>query len=562
MFEMFRDWMETRHQEQELARAQMSAQIAQFKQLEEASNIVTERPDSGGWARGMAKVDNNALLPADRSSMVQQARQMFRFDPNARGALCTLVYYVIGEGVKITPQSTDPRIHRLWREFWNSSRNRMALRQAEIILRTFRDGEAFLQVHRTGLDGLPTWKTTVRFRDPELLKTPPDGSGASDATDGIRTQANDPETPVVYYFSSGYAPNSPVDIVQADDIIHLKIFADSEQKRGETYILAAMENFTQYKEWLRYRIILNKVRTAFVMIKKITGGSGDVMAIQSTMGSAKTARSGETRKRIPPPGTVVTANQGVEYDFKSANINAGDAAEDGRSMKLSMAAGTNMPEYVFGDASNANYASTLIAESPFVKGIRFWQTFFEFHFKELFKQVVRSAVNAGKLTPPAEDEIFAEPGSAGLAEAGTAGQGKKKGNAAPDTHELSETEAFWGCDVQWPEVVHREIDKTTSAVVGMVNAKLISESTGSSILGYDYEEEMRKQQLIEDGAETNPFKNAGLDAMDQGDGEVSAEMKDLMGSLTPDESDQIMKASDPQAVMDLIVKKRKAAASA
>lgn len=557
MLEIVREWFDTRRQAQSLERTRMAVEESQLRQLEEASNIVTERPDSGGWARGAgANTSSGAFTPTDRSSMVQQARQMFRFDPNARGALCNLIYYVIGEGAKITPQSKDPRIHRLWREFWNSSRNRMALRQAEIILRTFRDGETFLQIHRTDEFGLPTWKTTVRFRDPELLRTPPEGSGASSAIDGIQTREGDPETPVAYYFLDSYSSNANVVAVPASDIIHLKIFADSEQKRGETYILAAMENFTQYKEWLRYRIILNKVRTAFVLIKKVTGGSADVMAIQSTMGQSATSRSGETRKRIPPPGTMVTANAGVEYDFKSANINASDAAEDGRSMKLSMAAATNMPEYVFGDASNANYASTLIAESPFVKGIRFWQNFFEFHFKELFKQVVKSAVDAGKLTAPVEEEIFTEPGAQNVSEAKTDKPTKTK------TQELSDYEAFWGCDVQWPEIVHREMDKTTSAVVNMVNAKLISESTACSVLGFDYEEEMRKQQLIEDGAEDNPFKSGGQDEMVQDTEEMDAEMKDLMASLTPAEADQVLKASDPQAIIAMITKKKQAKANA
>ncbi len=579
MIKLIKGWLETKEQEQALEKTRLQVEQKSLRRLEEATNLITERPDTGGWFRGgewQFKHDSSA-----RQSMVSQARNMFRFDPNARGLLSTLVYYIIGEGVKITPQSKDPRIHRLWREFWNSSRNKMPLRQAEIILRTLRDGEVFLQFHQKNEDGSSNWKTTVRFRDPELLQTPTlEYAGPGNAAeDGILMQPDDPETPVKYFFRKAY--NNPVgtDVVPAEDIIHIKIFADSEQKRGETYIQPVMEMMGQYKEWLRYRIVLNKVRTALVLIKKVTGGSDDVARIQATMGTSPTANTGENKKRIPPPGTVITANAGVDYKFESANINAGDAAEDGRSMKLGMAAGGNVPEYTFGDASNANYASTLIAESPFVKGIRFWQMFFEWHLKEMFKKVVQAAVDAGKLTAPEEDDIFAQDGEpeekpvqeaelvppekkplpgepqekpkAKPGEEPVEGEEEPQGNPA---HEFSEFEAFWGCDVQWPEVVHREMDKTSNAVISMVQAKLISESTASSILGYDYEEEVRKQKLIEEGAAENPFKQGG-NAFD-GPTDMDAEAEDIMKDLTPEESDELMKSGDPKAMMKMVAKKK------
>lgn len=571
MLKLIREWLATKEAEQSLERTRLDVEGKQLRKLEEATNQITERPDTGGWQRGGFPWQD-FHNPAERRSMVQQARTMFRFDPNARGVLSTLVYYIIGEGVKITPQSKDPRIHRLWREFWNSTRNRMPLRQAEIILRTLRDGEVFLQFYRTTA-GEKNWKTTVRFRDPELCRTPAIeyGGTSGQASDGIKMRADDPETPETYFFQKMYNDPTQVDAVPAEDVLHIKIGSDSEQKRGESYIQPAMEMFGQYKEWLRYRIVLNKVRTALVLIKKINGGSTDVAAIQATIGASPTQKSGESKKRIPPPGTMITTNQGVDYDFKSANINASDAAEDGRSMKLSMAAGCNVPEYVFGDASNANYASTLIAESPFVKGIRFWQTFFEFHLKELFKQVVRSAVEAGKLTSPPEDDIFkvaeGEEQETPVQEAEVvppkpvAKAGEEEGDETSEqpedpTQEFSEFEAFWGCDVQWPEVVHREMDKTANAVINMVNAKLISEPTACSVLGYDYEEEVRKQQQVEDGAEHNPFKQGGMAFGD--DADMDAEAQDIMKDLTPEESDKLMKSGDPKAMLKLVAEKKAA----
>jgi capsid protein len=565
------NWLERRQAEHEAGMAELAARRAASKALEETTNMVTERPDTGGWARA-GQLDQ-AHLPSDRANMIRQARTMWRFDPNARAVLGTMTYYIIGEGVKITPQSDDPRLHRLWREFWNAPRNRMQLRQAEIILRALRDGEVILEFFNKG-----TWKTTVRFRDPDLLRDPGLEFGGPNgrARDGILLDPSDNEKPLAYFFAHSYDDQAKIDRVEAANVLHIKLCVDSEQKRGESYIQPIMEMFGQYKEWLRYRIVLNKVRTAMVMIRKVTGSASDVEAIKGTLEQSPTARGGETKKRIPPPGTILNANGGVEYDFKSPNINAGDAAEDGRSMKLSMAAGSITPEYTFGDASNANYASTLIAESPFVKGTKFWQNFFEFYWKEIYRRVVQAAVTDGKLTAPDEDDIFAEAGAKEVAEAEKTppapkpGEPQGKAEDAPDDageedkpeadplHEMSDFEKFWNADVQWPEIVHRDMKETTDSVIAQKNAGLISDPTAAAILGHDYEEEVRKQQMVDETSADNPFKQQAAQPFGD-EGDMDAEMQELVKGLTPDEAQKVMQATDPKAVAALLVEKRKKA---
>jgi capsid protein len=567
------NWLERKGAEhraemQEIASREKAA-VALGRAVEEATNQVTERPDTGGWTRSGTL--DQTLLPAERASMLRQARQMSRFDPNARAVLNMMTFYIVGEGVKLTPQSSDPRMHRLLREFWSAPRNKMQLRQGEIAQRLLRDGEVFLQFFNRGEEGQATWKTTVRFRDPDLLQDPGlEYTGSSNpATDGIQLDPRDHERPLKYFFRRSYG-DTRYDSVDAKDILHIKICADSEQRRGESYLQPVMEMFGQYKEWLRYRIVLNKVRTAMVMVRKVTGSSGDVEAIKASLQQSATAKAGEQKKRIPPPGTILNANAGVEYDFKSANINAGDAAEDGRSMKLGMAAGTTTPEYTFGDASNANYASTMIAESPFVKSIRYWQSVLEVHFKEIYRRVVQAAVDAGKLTPPAEDDIFEENKGTEVREAEEPAdpdakpgepQGAKKkkeggeGEEGPDpVHDLSDFEKFWGVDVQWPEIVHRDLKETAAAIISLRDAGLISDPTASSVMGYDYEEEVRKQQLVEEDSAENPFKQKGGAFGDEGD--MDAEMQALVAGLTPEEAQKVMQSTDPAQVAALIRQKQ------
>ncbi len=59
----------------------------------------------------------------------------------------------------------------------------------------------------------------------------------------------------------------------------------------------------------------------------------------------------------------------------------------------------NMPEYLISaDASNANYASALVAESPFVKARESDQQFYKRHFRSLLWKVVRLAWEAGRFS--------------------------------------------------------------------------------------------------------------------------------------------------------------------
>jgi hypothetical protein len=573
MIELVKNWYQSKVEagrvSLEEARQKQAARRMMTTYFEEATNLVTEKSDAGGWSlTGASNVGHNLT---DQVKMIQQARKFYRFDPNGRASLQNLVYYVIGEGVKITPQSQDERVHRLWREFWEAPRNMMGLRQNEIVLRTFRDGEVMLQYFGADALGAKTWKTSVRFRDPELCVDPgiefagPGGAGSQ----GIKVDPDDPETPIEFYFKKAY-DSSTIERLPADQIQHLKIFADSEQKRGESFIQPVMDLFAQYKDWLRYRIILNKVRTAIVLIRKVEGGtSDDVKAIAGKIAQSSTSREGVTQKKAPNPGTIINAGAGVDYKFESANINATDAAEDGRNIKLGMAAGTTEPEYIFGDASNANYASTLIAEAPFVKSVKYWQKFFEYQFKEMYRRVLKQAVDAGKLTAPAEEDIFLEPGVKQIAEAvnpvakadspqGADANGSEldqsQNGPSPDQppkpgSQISEAEAFWGCDIQWPEIIHRDIKETTDSMIAQVNAGLVSEPTASQILGHDYDEEVRRQQQVELEAETNPFKKSSNPFEDPA---TSAEMNDLMNSLSPEESQNILKSNDPAQIVAML----------
>lgn len=523
--------------------------------LEAAGNLVTEKPTDEGWMKSDTSDRRKGHLEPDQMEMIRQARWFFRWDPNGRAALQTINNFVIGNGIKITPKDSSPMGRWVWREFWTAKRNKMRLKQFEIVNRAFRDGEVFIELFDEA-DGEPTGKTTIRFHDPLLIKNPsgtPQGYDQANTQNGIETDPDDFEK-IVKYWVQSRSDENVFRAVPAEKMIHIKIFSDSDQRRGESWVQPVMTFFTHYKTWVTNRMILNKMRSAVVMVKKLTGNSSDVSRIAAQPPASSTTSTGEDKNQSIRGGTVLVANRGVDYEMMSANINAQDAAEDGRNIKLSIAAGTNLPEYIFGDASNANYSSSMVSESPFIKSIEFWRFFFEYWFGEIHCKVKENAVKAKILKAPNDEEYLRKiKGEGGLSEEQTE-------ELMPGGQIETPTEIFFGIDAQWNEVIHRDMKAQAEALSVLRANGWVSDPTASAVAGFDWEEEVRKQRdAEEDAAENNnPLLKGGSDPMgDQGDAQTQAEIDDLLKGMTPDEKEEILKTNDPAALMKLVTAKMK-----
>lgn len=578
--------------------------------MREASQIVVDRPDKDGWTRMFQANDQEkGMVQATQLDMIRKAREFARLDPNARAALSTLLNYVMGRGISITPKADDPMVWYVWREFWTATRNKMDLKQFEIIYRSFRDGEIFIEFFDEApagdgsTDTKKTGKATIRFVDPLMVRSKDDNTPAGTSqtiNNGIVTDPNDVEKVVEYTVQNRKNPND-FRTVPAARMLHIKINVDSDQKRGETQILSIMEMIRHYQQWLLNRILLNKMRSAIVLVKKITGTPSEVSAMAATLPTARNP-SGTEKKQAFRGGTVITAGPGVDYEMLNANINANDVKEDGRNIKLNMAAGTNLPEYVFGDASNANYSSSLIAESPFVKAIQYWQVFFQFYFAEIFRKVIEIAVDGGVLEAPSDEEFINQLKTVrNMQEAGNpfakkGGKGDPKpdpkadpnaddpnADDAADPENPNDTrtpkqkamaelmpngkmevpsETFFGCDMQWPEIVHRDMKLHTDALTEARQNGWIADSTAAAALGYDYGEEVRKQRTIEEEAAQTGNPLLGKQQGDiSDDGNMDTEMQDALNSMSPEDRNKVLNAKSPSEVFK-IMQAQKAGAAA
>jgi len=547
-----------------------SRAAAEARIISEASNIVVDRPDRDGWHRLFSVNDREkGLSQSDQLEMIRKARQFYATDPNGRAALGTMVHYIMGRGLTITPKSKDPEVWYIWQEFWTSPRNRMALRQFEIPLRSLRDGELFMEFFDQDEQGNKTGKTTIRFIDPLMVRAEDSKLAPISQTlnNGVNTDPEDVEKVLSYTVRKRENENE-FRQVSAENVVHIKLNVDSDQKRGETQLLPIMKLIKHYDQWLENRIILNKIRSAIVLVRKVEAATpSELSSLAATLPAASTPAT-ESRKKNIRGGTILTAGPGVSYEMLSPNLNAADAKEDGRNIKTSMAAGMNLPEYVFGDASNANYASSLIAESPMVKAIQYWQIFFEHWFSAIYRKVIQSAVDAGVLAAPNDDEFISRLRKIrDIKEQDEEGEPSRRQQAIaelmPEGRLESPSEIFFGCDMSWPEIVHRDLKGHIEALSIARQNGWVADPTASSAIGFDYDEEVRKQRMIEAEASRTGNPLLGKSEGDIGDDfEMDAEMEDILSGLGPEERDAVLKARDPREVVRIMTKRKAAAAAA
>jgi capsid protein len=350
--------------------------------------------DPGGWQ--LLGGGKTGVPEAQRVDLRSQARQLVQTNPYARNLLRLLEIYVIGSGLRPSAMPVDPadrnealeRIcDRLWTDFLHANQKHFSLR--ETARRTWRDGECFLRFFP-----LAQWPPTVRYVDPEAI------GGGLDADDshGILADPDDVET-VRGYLRRDVTTGELLEEIPADDILHFKIGVDSNEKRGLTVFAPVLESLTWFDKWLDTELQARKLQSSIVLWRKVQGSPSQVTALaDSAQSSTSTDPFGTMRRERYRPGTILTTSHATELEFLHPNTNFGDAVPLGRLMLLGIAAGAGVPEFMLSaDASNANYASTMIAEGPAVKLFESEQQFFARELEPLWRWVMTQAVAHGLL---------------------------------------------------------------------------------------------------------------------------------------------------------------------
>jgi capsid protein len=274
--------------------------------------------------------------------------------------------------------------------------NRWQLRQQEIVRRMDRDGEAFLRFF-ADRDGL----TRVRFIEPEQVLTPVHLAGDSSSSFGIQTDADDVEH-VLGYFVDGES-------IDAADVQHRRANVDFNVKRGLPLYTPVRKNLRRAERLLRNMSVVAEIQSAIALIRKHRGASrsGIEQFVAADADATSTNGSGRTRHYSQyGPGTILDAPAGLEYDFPAQGLDASSFVAVLQAELRAIAARLVMPEFMFtSDASNANFASTMVAEGPAIRMFERLQASLIEQDRAVMWRVIENAITAGALPANVRDVV-------------------------------------------------------------------------------------------------------------------------------------------------------------
>ncbi len=280
----------------------------------------------------------------------------------------------------------------------------------ELFIRSRRDGEAFLALYDVG-----GGKSQARILEPEQITEPrkprdlEDWLGCdvpSDWTFGVHSKASDVQT-VFGYFVQWTPSGADWDYLPADNVEHIKLNVDRNIKRGLGDFYAVRQELDSAQKLLANTAATGAIQAAIAYIVKHAPGItqaqvGTMMASQITGQVTRSTPNGgqqtiNTQRYYP--GTVLHSPSNREYELGPMSGQAGLVFIAIEQAVLRYA-GVRwcMPEYmVSGDASNANYSSTMVAESPFVKNAEAEQQFYKRRFGRVIWRAIKIAYEAGLL---------------------------------------------------------------------------------------------------------------------------------------------------------------------
>lgn len=308
--------------------------------------------------------------------------------------------------------------------------NRWPQRQKETVRRLDRDGERFLRFFPDVELGV----LRVRFVEPLEIQNPPGATAADGWFFGIRfARHDDPqagarldmETPLEYALVDVNPQGSVTELrekVPAADVQRLTANVDLSSPRGLPVFYALQNHLTDAVRTLKATGRIVEFRARIAMIRRHVNATRDaVQHAVETIGGISQSETGtigsDGRRpasgypvrtaRMYPYAAIIDASDATDYQFPSEAAPVDKNVAAIQAELRAAAAALGMPEYMLsGDASNANYASTMVAEGPAVKTFEEMQAALIEADVEVMERALVVAAAAGRVAGASADDVL------------------------------------------------------------------------------------------------------------------------------------------------------------
>lgn len=340
------------------------------------------------------------LTTSELCEMQRVARIISKENAFAINAHANRLNYVVGTGhtytvVGVTKDASPDAITRVTAVLDQVIKaNNWDNRQREILYRFDRDGEVFLR--KSVVDGI----LLFRFVEPRSVLPP--ASARDHQSFGVETEPHDIESVIGYWIDG-----EPVD---ASEVQHRKANVDSDMKRGYPLMYPIRKNLCRAVKLLRNMSITTEIQTAIAMIRRHKQSStAAVRAFVAASASDDGSHDGVKGSVLAyPAGAILDAPANTEYDIPK-QMDPSKSVSALQAELRSIAAALVMPEFMLtSDASNSNFASTMIAEGPAVKQFESLQKIISDPDTELMEEALDVAVDSGLLSAEDRRQVCVE----------------------------------------------------------------------------------------------------------------------------------------------------------
>jgi hypothetical protein len=309
----------------------------------------------------------------------EDALKAWRTNPLAFRVVSLTTDYVVGSGIQVS--SPVAYVDRFVSEFWQHRQNRMGMRIYSWCDELARAGELFVVLFTNPADGMSYVRTIpavkvdrIEVDDEDLEKElryhelRNDDVVEGNWWAGWEKAKEDLETPVMLH----YAVNRAVGCV-----------------RGQGDLVPILPWLRRYREWLEDRVRVNRYKNAFLWHVKLEGaGPGDIEAKQGQYAQP------------PSPGSVIVTDETEEWSPVQPKIQAEDVKDDGKALRLMVAAGAGVPLHYLAEGETATRTTAREMVGPTVRHYEHRQRFFCELLVDLIEKAAYRARVAGRLSRP------------------------------------------------------------------------------------------------------------------------------------------------------------------
>jgi hypothetical protein len=343
------------------------------------------------------------------------SRFIYKTNSNASGTIQAIRGYVIGKGFKPHFIGSNAELVKQCRNFLKDwmKKTKFIKFQKECFERSQVDGEDFVRL-------FPSEDGYLQFRsiEPELVCMPYDAT-FFEWSFGIKTDVIDTQN-IKGYNVRYNGPNGsvgPDTFVEADKIKHIKMFCTEKMKRGEpAFAFSTAEMFNLSLKLTRNVGEGSAIQAAIAAIREHDGSTAaQIDDFLDTQKSGYPYAPNLPNNLMPSafdgyqtvtPGAILDMTTNTKYIEPPGGRNVTAHLEVLQGLLRCAGSRWNAPEWVVsGKSGEMSNASSLTAESPFLRTCTSMQDDYGEFFESIIMAAMKNAALAGLIPLEWEDEV-------------------------------------------------------------------------------------------------------------------------------------------------------------